>query len=407
VAPLDAAAIRGDFPALADTPYGKPLVYLDSAASTQRPRAVIDALVRHYETVAANVHRGVYDASVRATEAYEGARENVRAFLGAAEAREIVFVRGTTEGINLVAQSWGRANVRAGDEIIVTQLEHHSNIVPWQLLCEQTGARLRVAPIDTDGDVIVDTYRSLFGPRTRLVALAHVSNAIGTINPVADLVAIAHERGVPVLVDGAQAIAHMSVDVRALGADFYVFSGHKIYGPTGIGALYARRELLEDMPPYQGGGDMIASVTFEKTTYNSIPYRFEAGTPHITGAVGLAAALDYVRSLGFPAIAAHEDDVLAYLVSSLAAIPGVSLVGTPRRRASVVSFMIDGVHPHDVGTILDREGIAIRAGHHCSQPLMQFYGVPATNRASLAVYSSREDVDRLVAGVEKVKEVFA
>jgi len=406
-APLDATAIRGDFPALADRPYGKSLVYLDSAASAQRPRAVIDALVRHYETVAANVHRGVYQASVRATEAYEGARETVRAFLGAAEAREIVFVRGTTEGINLVAQSWGRANVRSGDEIIVTQLEHHSNIVPWQLLCEQTGARLRVAPIDQAGDVIVDAYRDLFGPRTRLAAIAHVSNAIGTVNPVAEMVAIAHERGVPVLVDGAQAVAHMEVDVRALGADFYVFSGHKVYGPTGIGALYARSDLLEVMPPYQGGGDMIASVTFEKTTYNEIPHRFEAGTPHIAGAVGLAAAIGYVRALGFPAISAHEDHLLAHLVASLAATSRVRLIGMPRRRVSVVSFMIDGVHPHDVGTILDREGIAIRAGHHCSQPLMQFYDVPATSRASLAVYSSREDIDRLVAGVEKVKEVFA
>jgi len=403
---LGTAAIRGDFPALADTPYGKPLVYLDNAASTQKPRAVIDAVVRHYETVAANVHRGVYLASVRATEAYEGARETVRAFLGAAESREIVFVRGATEGINLVAQSWGRANVGAGDEILVTHLEHHSNIVPWQLLCEQTGAKLRVVPIDEAGDVLIDAYRDLVGPRTRLVALAHVSNAIGTVNPVADLTAIARERGVPVLVDGAQAAAHMPVDVRALGADFYVFSGHKTYGPTGIGALYARQEILETMPPYQGGGDMIASVTFEKTTYNTIPHRFEAGTPNIGGAVGLAAALDYVASLGFPAITAHEDEVLAYAVESIAAIPGVRLVGTPRRRAAVVSFVIEGVHPHDAGSILDREGIAIRAGHHCSQPLMQFFGVPATNRVSLAVYNTREEIDLLVAGVHKVKEVF-
>jgi cysteine desulfurase/selenocysteine lyase len=404
---LDAGKVRSDFPALQQEVNGHPLVYLDNAATAQKPRAVIDAIDEFYSRDNANVHRGVHTLSLRATERYESARETVREFLGAAEASEIVFVRGATEGINLVAGSYGRTHVGAGDEVLITAMEHHSNIVPWQMLCEATGAKLRVAPMNHDGELLVDEFRALVTDRTRIVALTHVANAIGTVNPVAELAAIAHDRGVPVLVDGAQAAPHLAVDVRALGADFYVLSAHKAYGPTGAGALYTRRAILEEMPPWQGGGDMIASVSFEKTTYNKVPHRFEAGTPNIAGAVGMATALDYLRGLDLDAVAAHEDDVLEYAVSSVGDIPGVNLVGTPARRAGAVSFTIDGVHPHDAGTILDREGVAIRAGHHCSQPLMDFYGVPATNRASFGVYNTREDVDRLVAGIRKVIEVFA
>jgi cysteine desulfurase/selenocysteine lyase len=403
---LDVARVQGDFPALAQDVHGKPLVYLDNAATAQKPRAVIDAVSAFYRRDNANVHRGIHTLSVRATEIYEGAREKVRALINAAELAEIVFVRGATEGINLVANSFGSVRVSAGDEVLISTLEHHSNIVPWQLLCERTGARLRVIPMGRDGDLLFDEYRRLLGERTRMVAFAHVSNALGTVNPVREMIALAHERGIPVLVDGAQAMPHMRVDVRALDADFYVFSGHKMFGPTGAGVVYGRRSLLETMPPYQGGGEMIASVSFEKTTYNALPHRFEAGTPDIAAVAGLGAAVDYLNALGWDAIDAYEQDLVAYAVERIAAAPGVSLVGTPKHRAGVVSFTLDRIHPHDAGMILDHEGIAIRAGHHCAQPVMDFYGVPATNRASFAFYNTRDDVDRLVQGLAKVRELF-
>jgi len=403
----DIDRIRGDFPILSETVFSHPLVYLDNAATAQKPAAVLDALADYYTHYNANVHRGVHALSLRATEAYEAARETVRAFIGAAETSEVIFVRGATEGINLVASTWGRAHIGSGDEIIVTTAEHHSNIVPWQILCETTGAKLRVAPINREGELIIEELKALIGKRTKLVAITHVANAIGTVNPVRKVTALAHKRGVPVLVDGAQAVPHVSVDVQELDADFYACSAHKAYGPTGIGALYVRKSILEKMPPYQGGGDMIASVTFERTIYNKLPHRFEAGTPNIAGAVGMAAAFDYLSAIGMDAIAAWEDEVVSYAVKQLGSMDGVQLIGTPRHRAGVVSFAIDGVHPHDAGTILDREGVAIRAGHHCSQPLMDFYGVPATNRASFGLYNTRDDADRLVAGVRKVQEVFA
>jgi cysteine desulfurase/selenocysteine lyase len=403
---LDVAAVRRDFPILAREVYGKPLAYLDNAATSQKPRAVIHAISDYYETTNANVHRGVHALSVHATERYEGAREKVRAFVNAGENAEIVFVRGTTEAINLVANAYGQARVRAGDEIVISAMEHHSNIVPWQLLCQRTGAKLRVIPMDRAGNLLLDEYRKLLNERTRIVAIPHVSNSLGTVNPVAEMIAIAHERNIPVLIDGAQAVPHFRVDVRALDADFYAFSGHKMFGPTGAGVLYARRALLETLPPYQGGGDMIASVTFEKTTYNVLPHRFEAGTPDIAAAVGLGAAVDYLNQLGFDAIEPYENELVAYAVDALASVPGVTLIGTPAHRVGVVSFTIDGIHPHDAGMILDHEGIAIRAGHHCTQPVMDFFGVPATNRASFAFYNTREEVDRLVAGIAKVKEVF-
>ena len=404
---LDAARLRADFPILAARMRGKPLVYLDNAATSQKPRQVIDAITRYYAAENANVHRGVYQLSEHATARYEGAREKARRFVNAREAREIVFVRGTTEAINLVASSYGRAHLTAGDEVLVTAMEHHSNIVPWQLIAEERGARLRVIPMDERGVLCADEVPKLLGPKTRLVALVHVSNSLGTINPVKEIIALAHARGVPVLVDGAQRAPHGPIDVQDLDADFYTISSHKMFGPTGIGVLYGKAALLDAMPPYQGGGDMIRSVTFEKTTYASLPSKFEAGTPHIAGAVGLGAAIDYLGALDWTEIAAHEADVLAYASASLAAVPGVRLVGTAPHKASVVSFVLEGVHAHDVGTIVDQEGVAIRTGHHCTQPVMDFFGVPATARASFAFYNTREDVDALVAAVKKVREVFA
>ena len=403
---LDPAQVRLDFPALAQEIKGKPLVYLDNAATSQKPRAVIDAISRYYETSNANVHRGVHTLSVRATEAYEGAREKVRALINAAEAAEIIFVRGTTEGINLVANSFGAARVREGDEIVISAMEHHSNIVPWQLLCQRTGAKLRVIPMSRDGDLFLGEYKGLLNERTRIVAVTHVSNSLGTVNPVREMIAIAHEMDVPVLIDAAQAVPHLRVDVRALGADFYVFSGHKMFGPTGAGVVYGRRALLETLPPYQGGGDMIASVTFEKTTYNALPYKFEAGTPHIAGVIGLGVALDYLSGLGLERVVAYERELLAYGTAALHAVPGVRIIGTARKKASVLSFVVDGVHAHDVGTILDHAGVAVRAGHHCAMPVMQRFGVPATVRASLAFYNTREELDALVAGLHDVRGIF-
>ena len=404
--PLDVERLRRDFPILRQRVHGKPLVYLDNAATTQKPQAVIDAIQRYYSEENSNIHRGVHTLSEKATEAYEGARVKVKEFVNAASARETIFVRGSTEGINLVAQSYGRAFLKVGDEIVISAMEHHSNIVPWQMLCGQTGARLRVVPINHDGEMLVEEYARLLGPRTRFVSVAHVSNALGTVNPVKQIVAMAHAHNAPVLVDGAQAAPHLKVDVQDLDCDFYVFSGHKLYGPTGIGVLYGRERLLEAMPPYQGGGDMISLVTFEKTHYNSLPYKFEAGTPHIAGGIGLGAAIDYINGVGIERVAAHEQDLLAYATRSLLAIDRLRIVGTAREKASVLSFVLDGVHAHDIGTILDREGVAIRAGHHCAMPVMQRFGVPATARASFACYNNREEIDALVRAIGKVSEVF-
>jgi cysteine desulfurase/selenocysteine lyase len=402
----DVERVRRAFPILAQRIYGKPLVYLDSAATSQKPQAVIDAMSRFFLQENANVHRGVHYLSLRATEAFEQARAKVQGFLNAEQVEEIVFVRGTTEAVNLVAQTYGKVHVQAGDEVLISAMEHHSNIVPWQMLCEQTGARLRVAPIDDAGELQLDELERLIGPRTRLLAVTHVSNVLGTVNPIRRIVELAHARGVPVLVDGAQAAPHLKVDVRALGCDFYALSGHKMYGPTGIGALYGRRELLEAMPPYQGGGDMILSVSFDKTLYNKPPQRFEAGTPNMAGAIGLGAAIDFLGELGPAAIAAHEQAVLAYATQALAAVPGLRLIGTAKDKVGVLSFVLDGIHPHDIGTILDLEGVAIRTGHHCAQPLMQRFGLAATARASLGCYSSEQDIDALVAGLAKVQELF-
>ena len=396
VLPLDVEAIRRDFPVLARTVHGKPLCYLDNAASSQRPRSVIDAISRYYEHSHANVHRGVHALSQEATDLFEGAREAVRRFVNAASTREIVFVRGTTEAVNLVAQSWGRPRLGPGDEIVLSHLEHHANIVPWQMLCEQTGARLRVIPMTRSGELDFDAYRSLLGPRTRLLALTHVSNALGTVVPVREYIAEARRHGAAVLLDGAQAVPHMPVDVQALDCDFYCFSAHKMCGPTGIGVLYGREALLRAMPPWQGGGDMILSVSFEKTTYNDLPWKFEAGTPHIAGAVGLAAAIDYLGGIGIERIAAAEHALLEYATARLATVPGLEIVGTAPAKAAVVSFTLGRVHPHDLGTILDMEGVAIRTGHHCAMPVMEFYGIPATARASFAFYNTRAEVDRLV-----------
>ncbi len=397
---------RQDFPLLQRTVYGKPIVYLDNAATTQKPTAVVAALQHYYTECTSNVHRGVYYLSEQATQLYEEARRTVQRFLGAAEAAEIVFVRGTTEAINLVAHCLGRTRIRPGSEILLTYMEHHSNIVPWQLVAEQTGARLRVLPITPDGELMLEAYPELLTERTAVVAVVHVSNSLGTINPVAELIQIAHERGIPVLVDGAQAVAHMPVDVQQLDCDFYAFSGHKIYGPTGIGVLYAKRHWLEEFPPYQGGGDMIRHVTFERTLYNDVPYKFEAGTPNIAGAIGLKAALEYVQQCGLERIAAHEHELLRYATERLQELPGVRLIGTAQRKAAIISFVIEGVHPHDVGTILDREGIAIRVGHHCTQPVMEFFGVPATSRVSFGLYNTFEEVDRLVEALWKVIRLF-
>jgi len=403
---LDVERVRRDFPILDRTVNGRPLVYLDSGASSQRPIAVLRA-VEEYETHShANIHRGVHALSQAATEAFEGARERVRRFINARSTKEVIFVRGTTEAINLVAQSYARPRLKAGDEIIVSALEHHANIVPWQMVCEHTGATLKVAPINTRGEFLFEEYLKLLSPRTRIVAVAHVSNALGTILPVKKIVDAAHAQGAVVLVDGAQAVPHSHVDVRALGCDFYAFSGHKIYGPTGIGVLYGREELLQSMPPWQGGGDMILTVSFEKTTYNDLPAKFEAGTPNISGAIGLAAAMDYIESLGLDAIAAHEHHLVELASAELQKIPGVQLVGTAPNKASIVSFVMDGVHPHDLGTILDHEGVAVRTGHHCAMPLMTFLGLPATVRASFAVYNTEDDVKSLVAALGKAREVF-
>lgn len=403
----DVARVRADFPLLARRINGRPLAYLDSAASTQRPRAVLDA-IEHYEThTHANVHRGVHTLSQLATDAFEAARERVRRYLNAASTREIVFVRGTTEAINLVAQSWGHSTLAAGDEILISALEHHANIVPWQMACAATGAKLVVAPLTVRGELDFDAFLAKLGPRTRLVAVAHVSNALGTVLPVARIVAAARERGITTLIDGAQAVAHAQVDVRALGCDFYAFSGHKLYGPTGIGALYGREALLARMPPWQGGGDMIRTVSFEHSTWNDLPHKFEAGTPHIAGAVGLAAAMDYVESLGLEAIAAHEGALLAQATTALSAIPGIRLHGTAVHKAGVLSFTLAGVHPHDLGTILDHEGVAIRAGHHCAMPLMELLGMPATARASFGCYSTAAEVTQLTQAVLKAREVFS
>jgi cysteine desulfurase/selenocysteine lyase len=405
--PFEIEQVRQDFPALSLFVHGKPLVYLDNAASTQKPEAVLDAADRCYREYYSNVHRGVHFLSQQATNAYEEARRKVQGFLGAARSEEIVFVRGATEGINLVASTFGRSRVKAGDEVLITEMEHHSNIVPWQMLCDAVGATLKVAPIDDRGEVILEEYEKLLSDRTRLVAMVYISNALGTINPVARMIEMAHARDVPVLVDGAQAAPHVTIDVQALDCDFFVFSGHKMFGPTGIGALYGRWDLLSSMPPYEGGGEMIRSVTFAKTEYADPPARFEAGTPNIVGAIAMGAAVDYLQGIGLEAIGRYESGLLDYATETLSAVPGVRLVGTATHRASVVSFVIDGVHPHDVGTILDREGIAVRAGHHCAQPVMDHFGLPATVRASLALYNTRQEIDQLVSGVARVQEIFS
>lgn len=403
---FDVERVRKDFPILKQKVHGKPLVYFDNAATSQKPLAVIEAEDRFYREFNSNIHRGVHELSERATRAYEETRAKVQHLLNAAEAREVVFVRSTTEGINLVAATYGRQHVQAGDEVLITAMEHHSNIVPWQMLCEEKGARLKVAPINDRGELLFEEYEKLLGSRTRLVAVAHVSNVLGTINPVREIVRAAHRLGIPVVVDGAQAAPHLRVDVQELDCDFYTFSSHKVFGPTGVGALYGKAALLEAMPPYQGGGDMISSVSFEKTLYNVIPYKFEAGTPNIAATIGLGAAIDYVNGLGLGTIAEYEHQLLEYATESLARIPGIRIIGTARKKAGVVSFVLAGVHPHDVGTVLDQEGIAVRTGHHCAQPLMDRFGVPATARASLAFYNTREEVDRLAAAIEKVKQVF-
>ena len=406
-APLDAAQVRRDFPVLHQLVNGKPLVYLDNGATSQKPQCVIDALVRYYTTDNANVHRGVHTLSQRATDDYENARSKIRGFLNAASDQEIIYTRGTTESINLVAQTFGKQNIGPGDEIIVSNMEHHSNIVPWQILCEEKGAILRVVPIDDSGELLVDEFEAMLGPRTKLVSITHVSNALGTIVPAKRIVELSHAHGVPVLLDGAQAVPHMQVDVRSLDCDFYVFSGHKLFGPTGIGVLYGKAELLDSMPPYQGGGEMIKSVTFEKTLYADLPYKFEAGTPNIAGAIGLGEAIDYVESLGYDRIMAHEQELLDYGSRALSSIEGLQIIGTAAHKSGILSFVLNGVHPHDIGTILDIEGIAVRTGHHCAQPVMDRFQIPATARASLAMYNTKEDIDALVLGIDRVLEVFS
>ena len=403
---FDVERVREDFPILKQKVHGKPLVYFDNAATSQKPVTVIEAEERFYREYNSNIHRGVHQLSERATRAYEDVRIKIQHFLNAGEAREIVFVRGTTEAINLVAAAYGRKNVQAGDEILITAMEHHSNIVPWQILCEEKGARLRVAPVNDRGELIFEEFEKLLNSRTRLVSVTHVSNVLGTINPVREIVAAAHRMNVPVFVDGAQAAPHLKVDVRDLDCDFYALSSHKIFGPTGIGVLYGKAGLLEAMPPYQGGGDMISSVSFEKTIYNVIPYKFEAGTPNIAATIGLGAAIDYIDQLGLENVATYEHALLEYATEAVSRLPGVRIVGTARQKASVISFVLDGIHAHDVGTVLDQEGIAVRTGHHCAQPLMERFQVPATTRASLAFYNTKEEVDRLAAGIEKVKHIF-
>jgi cysteine desulfurase/selenocysteine lyase len=405
-AAFDVERVRADFPILAQEVNGRPLAYLDNAASSQRPRVVIDAIARYYAHDHANVHRGVHTLSQRATEAYEHARREVQRFVNAASASELIFVRGTTEAINLVAQSYGRPRLGAGDEVLITWMEHHSNIVPWQLLCEQTGATLRVAPITDAGELDIEAFARLLGPRTRIVAFTHVSNAVGTINPVRELVRMARAAGAVSVIDGAQAAPHLAIDVRAIGCDFYAFSSHKMYGPTGIGVLYGRADLLESMPPYQGGGEMIRAVSFERTTYAPPPARFEAGTPHIAGAVGLAAAIEYVRGLGLERIARAEHELLDYATARLSEIPGLRIVGTARAKTAVLSFVLEGIHPHDIGTVLDHHGVAVRTGHHCAMPLMERFAVPATTRASFAFYNTRAEVDQLADALRAAREVL-
>jgi len=405
--PFDVNKLRADFPILKEKARGHKLVYLDNAATSQKPKAVIDAIVRYYEHDNANIHRGVHYLSEKATEDFESARKAVQRFINAKQANEIIFVRSATEAINLVAQTYGRVHVNEGDEVLITAMEHHSDIVPWQLLCTDRKARLRVAPINDQGELILEEFERLLGPQTKIVAVGHVSNALGTINPLKQMIAMAHAKNIPVVVDGAQAAPHLRIDVQDLDCDFYAISGHKMYGPTGIGVLYGKMALLEAMPPYQGGGDMISSVTFEKTTYNRVQHKFAASTPDMSGAVGLHAAIDYLTHLGMDNIAAYEDDLLAYATKKLSAIPGVRLVGTAKNKASVLSFIMEGVHPHDIGTILDQEGIAVRTGHHCAQPVMERFGIDATARASLGLYNTREEIDTLVRGIEKVREVFA
>jgi cysteine desulfurase/selenocysteine lyase len=402
----DVARIRGDFPILSRTVHGKPLVYLDNAATTQKPREVIDRIVRYYTEENSNVHRGVHYLSQIATEAYEGVRTTVKRFVNARSEKEIVFTRGTTDGINLVAYAWGRKNVQAGDDVIISAIEHHSDIVPWQMLCEATGANLRIIPVNDAGELLLDEYATLLSDRTKLVAVGHASNALGTINPVKQITRMAHDAGAIVLIDGAQGAPHIRIDVQDLDCDFYTFSSHKIYGPTGSGVLYGKEALLEATPPYQGGGDMIHYVTFEKTTYNALPYKFEAGTPDIAGVIGMGAAIEYMTALGLDSIAAHEHDLLLYATKRLQTIDGLRIIGTAKVKASVISFVLEGVHPHDIGTILDQEGIAVRTGHHCAQPLMMRFNVPATGRASFGLYNTREEADVLVDGLRKVIEVF-
>ena len=401
-----ASGHRENFPVLDQRVHGKPLVYLDNAATTQKPQMVLDAMNQFYQADNSNIHRGVHELSERATRHYEEARVKIQRFLNAADWREIIFVRGATEGINLVAYTYGRKHIGAGDEIVISAMEHHSNIVPWQILCEEKQAILRIAPINQRGELLLDEFEKLLGPRTKLVSVLHVSNALGTINPVAEIVRMAHRHGAPVFIDGAQAVAHMKVDVQALDCDFYALSGHKMFGPTGIGVLYGKAALLNKMPPYQGGGDMISSVTFAKTTYNELPYKFEAGTPNIAGTIGLGAAVDYINEIGLDRIEAYEHELLAYGTAQLERIPGLRLIGTAREKASVLSFVLEGVHPHDVGTILDREGVAVRTGNHCAQPVLEWLGVPATTRASIAFYNTKQDIDALVAGIGRVKEIF-
>lgn len=404
--PVDLLRIRKDFPILKQIINGKPLVYLDNAATSQKPQVVIDAMTKYYLEENSNIHRGVHYLSDKATQSYEAARDKIQHYIHAAHRQEIIFVRSTTEGVNLVASSYGRKNIRQGDEIIISAMEHHSNIVPWQILCEEKGAKLRIIPMNDDGELLIDEYQRLLNPKTKFVSIVHVSNALGTINPVKEIIERAHRYGIPVLVDGAQAIPHMTIDVRELDCDFYAFSGHKMFGPTGVGVLYGKMHLLEAMPPYQSGGDMIKSVRFEKTIYNDLPNKFEAGTPNIAGGVGLGATIDYLNRFDMTAVNTHEQELLEYATDALSNIKGLRIIGTAKEKASVISFVLEGIHPHDIGTILDDDGIAIRTGHHCAQPVMQRFGIPATARASFAMYNTKEEVDALVKGIDKVIEVL-
>jgi cysteine desulfurase/selenocysteine lyase len=405
-APIPVESCRFHFPLLRRHVNGKPLVYFDNAATSQKPQVVIDAIMRYYHEENSNIHRGVHYLSTKATESYEEARAKVQKFISAPSTQEIIFVRGTTEAVNLVAASFGRRNVNEGDEVVISAMEHHSNIVPWQLLCEEKKAKLRVIPMNDAGELILDQFETMLNDRTKIVAITHISNALGTINPIKEMIKSAHRHGVSVLVDGAQAVPHMKVNVQELDCDFYSFSSHKMFGPTGVGVLYGKKELLEKMPPYQGGGDMIKSVTFEKTTYNDLPYRFEAGTPNIAGGIGLGAAIDYMSRMDMSALAAYEHELLEYATMKLSDIPGLKIIGTAKEKASVISFVLDGIHPHDIGTILDYEGVAIRTGHHCAQPVMQRFGIPATARASFAFYNTKDEIDVLVKAIFKVKEVL-